>query len=373
MTLVSVGVAQAPGANDPELLVREDADMRSAWAQQWLQSDDPRLIAWGSWLARQDHLTKLAPLLLSQLDRYQPLEEYELQNPGNDRHDALLAVLDALIGLHVSVPPEQAGKLFSEFPSQSLILLIDSDRDTDPQLLEIFERAKANWNWLAAGNVLAKHRTPGFVSAVLSRLTLHLTVNVMGLGAGGFGVGAGASECMGGMEAPKPHWPIVGTYRLTQFPDRFRGSPVLLASGETPVFYWRIVGEYYNPTDDPGSCGDGDRDRYRAQYINAWLAPNPAHLSLEPYQVKFIGWKDKAEYRQELLALVQEQSQRFERAVSLLQQSGSRLTAEEAAEFKPRLEVLIQDMRQDNSAPLPIVLQESDSLRLVQQLSKPLI
>lgn len=347
--------------------------MRSTWAQQWLQSDDPRLIAWGSWIARQDHLTKLTPLLLSQLDRYQPPEEYELQSPRNDRHDALLAVLDALIGLQVNVPPEQASKLYSEFPSQSLILLIDSNADADSQLLEIFHRAKANWNWLAAGNVLAKHRTPGFASVVLSRLTLHLTVNVVGPGANGFGIGGTGSECMGGMGAPKPHWPIVGTYRLIQFPDRFRGNPVLLASGETPVFYWRIEGEYYNPTDDPGSCDDGDRDRYRAQFINAWLALTSPHLSLEPYQVKSIEWRGEADYRHDLLALVQEQSQRFERAVSLLQQSGSGLTAAEAAELKPRLEVLIQDTRQDNSAPLPIVLRESESLRLLQQLSKPLI
>src|SRR4029077_4910038 len=120
---------------------------------------------------------------------YQPTEG--LSSPADlDRHDSLLPVLDALIAMHAAVPAEQARKLYPEFPAQSLILLVRSPQPDDSALLGIMRIAKANWNWLAAGNVLIKDRTLGFAALLLSKFTQHLTVSAGHTGMGGFS-GAG--------------------------------------------------------------------------------------------------------------------------------------------------------------------------------------
>jgi hypothetical protein len=51
----SIAGQQAQPPSDPALLTSADAKERLAWANQWLQSDDPRRIAWAAWLVRQDH------------------------------------------------------------------------------------------------------------------------------------------------------------------------------------------------------------------------------------------------------------------------------------------------------------------------------
>jgi hypothetical protein len=126
-------------------------------------------------------LRSLTPLLVEQVDNYQPHEEYSAALAEDDRHDALLVVLDALIALDAIVPADQAHKLYPEFPSQSLILLLGSPNNT-LAVLDIFQKAKANWNWLTAGNVLVKIRYPrfpaGFAFTLLNRFTEHMTVSV---------------------------------------------------------------------------------------------------------------------------------------------------------------------------------------------------
>lgn len=205
--------AQQPPGSDPVLLLRTDAQQRTEWATKWLRSEDPLRVAWGAWLARQDHQTALIPLLIEKVEEYQPTDESQSQTAGRDRHDALLAVLDALIGLGAAVPAQEARKLYPEFAAQSLILLVRSQTDDQSALLDIFENARANWNWLAAGNVLVKTRPPGFASLLLSRFTQHITVSVFDPGHGG-GAAGGGSECGFSLRAPKALWPAVGLYLL---------------------------------------------------------------------------------------------------------------------------------------------------------------
>ena len=172
-------------ANDPALLMRADAQQRMKWAAEWLSSEDPQRVAWGAWLARlehQEHQAGLIPELLKKLEQYQPNDNFSYATTERDRHDAMLAVLDALIQLRAPVPTEQAHKLYAEFPAPSLILLIRSPDDKVPALFDIFQTARANANWLAAGNVLVKKPPPGFATALLSRFTQHsMTAGLVGV------------------------------------------------------------------------------------------------------------------------------------------------------------------------------------------------
>jgi hypothetical protein len=132
-------------------------------------------------------MTALIPLLLEKIKEYQPDDGFSLQAVQRDRHDSILVVLDALIELRVAVPVEDARKLYPEFAAQSVILLVRSQDDPQSALVDILRDTEANWNWLAAGNVLLKNRTPGFAALLLGRFTQHLAVTVVdpGRGVGG--------------------------------------------------------------------------------------------------------------------------------------------------------------------------------------------
>jgi hypothetical protein len=365
--------AQQPPDSDPVLLLRADAERRADWATEWLRSEDPLRVAWGAWLARQDHQTALIPLLIEKVGEDQPTDESRSHTVERDRHDALLVVLDALIGLGAAVPVQEARKLYPEFAAQSLILLVRSQTDAQSVLLNIFQNARANWNWLAAGNVLVKTRPPGFASLLLSRFTQHIMVSVFDPGHGGGGAGGG-SECGFSLRAPKARWPSVGLYLLTQFPERMPGlTATFLVGGDTTVYYWRVEpGNYDNPPDAPGSCDDGDRDRYRAQYLTRLMESSFPRMSMDPYPQITIVWKDEADYRQRLLATVEEQRTEFRRAVASLQHSGQVLTPAESATLKLRLEIVIRDERADRSPPLPAVLENDGTVSVRSTFTKPL-
>jgi hypothetical protein len=364
--------AQQPAESDPVLLLRADAERRADWATEWLRSEDPLRVAWGAWLARQDHQTALIPLLIEKVEEYRPTEESSSQTVERDRHDALLVVLDALIGLGATVPVKEARKLYPEFAAQSLILLVRSQTAAQSALFDIFHNARANWNWLAAGNVLVKTRPPGFAALLLTRLTQHVTVSVVDVGFGGGSAGFG-SECGFSPRAPKAHWPSVGLYLLTQLPERMPGlTATFLVGGDTTVYHWRVEpGNYDNPPDDPGFCDDGNRDQYRAQYLTRLMESSSSRISLDPYPQMTIEWKGETDYRQRLLAIAEEQRTEFRRAVASLQESGRVLTPAETATLKPRLEIVIRDERTDRSALLPAVVENDGTVAVRPAFTKP--
>src|SRR5579864_1164990 len=125
-TLVQIGLGMwifssllpaQEAAIDPALLMRADAQQRMKWAAEWLSSEDPQRVAWGAWLARlehQEYQTIFIPELLKKLEQYQPNDSFSYSTTERDGHDAMLAVLDALIQLHAPVPAEQAHKLYAE-------------------------------------------------------------------------------------------------------------------------------------------------------------------------------------------------------------------------------------------------------------------
>lgn len=359
------------GQDHPADVVRRDRSTRSIWANQWLQSENPLDVAWGAWLARVDSQTAALSLLLKQLPRYNQSEDSAPRSRSADQHDAMLQVLDALIELRAPVPVEDAHKLFPEFAAQSLILLIRSPDDAQPALLDIFDRASANWNWLAAGNALLKTRSPGFTARLVARFTEHLEISVWDPGVGG-GTGGGViSECGFSLRAPKPGWPPVGLYHLTEFPERIPWlSATFLIGGETPVYYWRAQpGNYDNPPDAQAACDDGSRDAYRAQYLTRLLPPFP-RIAIQAYPRVFLEWHDDILYREQFAAAIEKQLAQLRDAVASLQQSGL-LASGPAPIASPRLEIVIDDQRRDKSVPLPSV-KVDEAILLSAAFSKPL-
>ena len=104
MSCFAVTPAQQLPEVNPANLVKDNIQQRLRWAKEWLQSDDPQQMAWGAYLARTDRQRSLIPLLLQKVRDYQSPDTGFSDPVQNDRHNALLGVLDALISLHVQVP-----------------------------------------------------------------------------------------------------------------------------------------------------------------------------------------------------------------------------------------------------------------------------
>ena len=332
---------------------------RAAWAAEWLRSEDPRRVAWGAYLVRVDRLTDLIPQLIQKVAAYRPSSQVPLSGPERGPHDALLVVLDALIELRATVPVEDARKLYPEFYAQAVILLVRSPEPSERALFEIFDQAKANWTWLAVGNVLRQKYAAGFAARLLSKLTQHISVGVHDAGEGG-GIGPrSGSECgLFDFGRQKQGWPPVGMYQLTQLGWRIPWLPnMFLVNGEVPVYYWRAEpGSYDNWADRRGTCDDGDRDQYRAQYLRSLTESYLPKVELKSHTEFFLTWEGEERYRQQIGIIVEEARASFRRSVSVLQQSG-RLTAVEAAVQQPRIEMVLRDYRKNQSTAVPAVFE----------------
>ena len=368
MSCFAVTPAQQLPEVNPANLVKDNIQQRLRWAKEWLQSDDPQQMAWGAYLARTDRQRSLIPLLLQKVRDYQSPDTGFSDPVQNDRHNALLGVLDALISLHVQVPVEEAHKLYPEFSTQAVILLVRAGSNAGPALLDVFRLAKMNAVWLAAGNVLVKERTLGFAAALLSRFTHHIDVAVWNPGVGG-GVGGGGGECGQGDASPKHSWPPVGMYLLSQY--KLFHDPTLLIDGQTPVYFFREEREdYINPA-EMRSCNYGNRDTYRAQYLKELLQPSYSLPSFEAYPTVHVTWEGVNSYKQAVIEGVEKQRRGFHWIVEFLKDTGL-LTAEQAATLQLREEVVISDHRNSRETPLPQVLQDGNGLSIRAEFTQPL-
>jgi len=161
--------AQQSLPTDPASLLRGNMQQRATWGTRVAASSDPQRVAWGAWLAKTDRQVSLIPQLVQKVS-----ENQSLQEPGED--GAMLAILDALIELHARVPVAGAHRLYPRFAPQAIILLVGSGSSAQQPLLDIFDRTAVNAEWLAAGNVLFRYRTAGFVSRLMDKFTQHVTV-----------------------------------------------------------------------------------------------------------------------------------------------------------------------------------------------------
>jgi hypothetical protein len=192
-----------------------------------------------------------------------------------------------------------------------------------------------------------------------------------GLGSGG---GSGGSECGFSATAPKEGWPPVGLYLLTQFPERIPAiEATFLVGGESAVYYLRVgPGNYDNPSDVPGSCDDGNRDVYRAQYLKKLAESSFPPFNLDAYPRVTIEWKGEDTYKNKLFAEVEQRQAEFQRAVRRLLELGT-LTTSEAANLKPWIEIVVRDDRTDRRVPLLRFFGNDGMVAVRSRFLKPLM
>lgn len=365
---------------DPSVEIAALSKQRAALAKEWLQSTDPLHIAWGAALTRQESLRDLAPLLVAQAQEYSAADSIDgsyVVPADRDRHDAMLAVLDTLICLDLLLPAQTSGKLYGEFPTQALILLVRSGDEAKPAvLLNIFQHSRYDSPWLVAGNVLSHgYVFPPFAAGLMRSFTKHLSVTVTDRN-GGLGRG-GSSGCNGDVGyGLKANWPAVGAYAL-RHGYGLQSGVTLLADGDEPVYYLRYESKSYGGLSGPCDNGD-DRDTYRAEYLArmAILAGVRAPLradrakDVDPHPSLGIQWTNAEDYQREVLAAIVRQRDATFRVIQRLHELHW-LTDEDAASLQPHIEVTVWDQRQNKSVALPVVMPNDDNTRFISQSSPP--
>ncbi|MFZ0818487.1 MAG: hypothetical protein WAM91_00340 [Candidatus Acidiferrales bacterium] len=344
---------------EPSAVLKNMQQQSAQLAASWLHASDPRLQAWGAYFVLRDRLKDLSPDLIALLSAHQVVEK-DYNSPDNDQHDAIVAVLDALIQLDLKVPVSEAARLYPEFPAETLLLLSkfnSADDSTEPEvteaLLHIFESEPSSSNgWLAAGDLLASRRAPGFAALVLKGMVIHLDVGVWTPNQiGGFGSG---SSCCGGIfsHEPKKGWPEVGNYELFDCGTPGRESATMLAGGKDPAYYVRTVDALYG-YGSAGSCGcRADRKLIRQHFLETLLGDDDENIPVKATVSRGIEWHDGATFVSEILGFIQTQRDAIAQVVKELEDN-LLLTSDEAAVAMPRIEIQINDYRDGDKTPLP--------------------
>lgn len=338
--------------SDPAQILQSLQQQSEKYSAQWLASPDPRLRAWGAYAVLRDHQTDQVPTLLSLVAAYEPIPG-EPTSLNRDTHDAMLAILDAVIQLNAQVPAADAAKLYPEFPAQSVILLSRSRDNVSSHLLDIFEDQRSGLGaWLAAGDLLASNSALGFAAAVLDSMTIHASVAVTMPGQKPNGQGV-AGDKFGNILEPKPGWPEVGTYTLSRCPQTPREGAIVLASGIDTAYYHRHVDSKYDPDAKEDFCFILDRDTFREHLLDRLMNESADNPPLPAVVQVGITWRGSSNYLSRLNGLVAREQAEVHNVIWRLQCSGMLVSGESIT--GPHIEVRIWDQRPQGSPPLPLI------------------
>ena len=100
--------------------------------------------------------------------------------------------------------------------------------------------------------------------------------------------------------------------------------------------------------------------------------PNTLAKNLDAYPKAAIQWRGGANYRRQLAAAIDERRKLFDLAVANLQVPRV-LTPDEATSLRPRIEIVIRDLRSDHSVPLPNVAKDDGLIAIKTNLTMPLL
>lgn len=367
MVALSSQIVWAQTQADPAVIVQSQEKQSVGLAAEWLGSSDARVRAWGAYLALRDRQVNLVPQLIGLVKAYS-VTGSPLTSSERDEHDAMLAVLDAIIQMQGGFPTDVAAKLYPEFPAQALISLSHDGPKAASSLLEIFKTEnKLPGVWLAAGNLLMLWNPSGFAAAILANLTVHAHIAVVSENSGaGIGGGYGGS-CGSGVPPVKTGWPPVGKYYVRNTTSGFTGD-VLLQGGADPAFYFRTVdAAYVVRNDDESGCSkmfELNRDTVREHYL-AKLAPEPpGEPFVRSYVEQTISWHDDTTYVISLRAFIGQQQRLFEALGKKLMDAGL-ISAEEREAARPSLEVRISDFRRNSPPTLPLLQDAGSNVKII--------
>jgi len=304
---------------------REEAKREVA---RLLQSGSARDRAWAAHFIGQFELKELAPSLIEFLD-----------SPVDTSIRTHNVALDGLIRMNVDVPSRTLMRLYRMHPEQVVILLARSPVENRDELFAIAHRPALHIFWVAACNLLAQTRAPGFAAFLLRELEVRVTVSLSNDGSG-YGSADGLSYCRGcGLSGPPEDIPPHVQYELTSEP---KGDATMFAPGAHPVYYERRV---LREREGISSSDFGvERDRYTIDYLADILGKSTEEIKLQCTYSDSIVWAGSAKYRRKIERIRRNVKRDFEYVKEQLKVKGL-LTSSEAEAAYMNLSIVVVDLR----------------------------
>lgn len=326
--------------------------------ENWLLSDDSRLVAWGARDVLVSRNGALTADLLNLATEWQPLipesatdGSIQLSKEQVNKRDAMAAVLDALIQMHVPVPGDTLRALAPDFPVAVAILLSRmTAEDSEPLALDFYHSPPQYGYGLqyASAAMLAQHPPSGFPADVMAGITVRADVFVVLPDAPEVGFGGGSSgDCFKQPNLQRSSWPPIGQYSLSK--EQERGS-VLLVSGIDAIYVKRYESEsYLSPCGEP-SLGPYERQRLIAEILGV----SPDAISWKIRLTTIIPFYSDEQFGRDLLQFIDNEEQRYRQTAIALVDRGL-MTGAEVEQSVPKLEIHTNDMRGQNASPMPTI------------------
>jgi hypothetical protein len=323
-----------------EPVITAETPASPAQLHEWLNSDDPRLIAWAADFARRTHDASIVAEIPPLIERWgvQRISASDLSRAGQGR--ATTALLDTLIQENVEAPAQMIEAIAESYPEQAAILIARLPMEESRTTLEDWTYG-ATGAWGArtlarvASMMLAKAPEPRFVARVVSEAEEELVVRVASSDEVGAGTGSGTFGDSMGTGGPAG-WPEVFTYALVEN-DTDAEAPVVVTLDADKISSHRVEdGRGW------GTCfGVEPLDAVtRHRLIAHWLGVQDKDLAWQAQDGATIAWKDRATYERQLGALVEAHREQLRATVETLEQRG--LVTEGLVQNIPRLVVTIQ-------------------------------
>lgn len=308
--------------------------------QACLGSDDPRIVAWGAYVASIRNDDADLPMLLRLVDRWN-MPKRAATPQDYQKIAAMSAVLDAVIQTGHTVSAARLTSIAEIFPAQALIFASRHPvSEVAPLLLAQYNRRKRSSNedmariaamMLAkappkgfAASVLAESEEQMFVSVVSKRSTVHL---VPGIGCGdGFGGGEPAG------------WPPLFDYAFEE--NSGRKDLVLVQAGGDRITCIRHASGGWGSCHEPRPLTSVTRHHLLAEM----LGQNPKSTQWQAHQFVTLQWKSRNQFRRDLHRQIAEEEAKIKNTVRALY-AKKLLTETEVQSVQPKLSVTVSDER----------------------------
>jgi len=326
-------------------------------------SGDPRLVAWGAHDALEAGDQTLVPYLLALADAWQPLSRQPVghDSPNGlspdglnqeqlDARDAMAAVLDALIQMEVSVPTGALGNLAPDFGNDVAILLSRLPADeAAPLAMELYRSPPEHGFALqfVSASLLALHPVSGFAADLMANITVEARVVAVLPGtAAGFGGSNGSCAVL--REQERKGWPSTGQYALS----RQGGEGAMpLVGGIDPIYARRSLSSHFRGDESTTHMFMNLTSGQRQRLIAEMLGVAPAAIPWSTGPTEDIEFRSQQQFEQLLRAFISGEQQK-QRATLADLVAHQLVTADEAEQSLPTLEIHLIDMRGESDAPL---------------------
>lgn len=324
--------------------------------ETWLQSDDPRLVAWAAHDALLSHDRQLISQMLTIAGQWQPLTPQDanekirpLSQELKDKRDAMAAVVDGLIQMDVVVPADPLRALAPDFGNEVAILLARMPADDAQPLALGFYQSPAGHGYglqYVSAALLAQRPPEGFAVDLLKSIRVVADVFVLDPGAGGVGRGV-AGDCFRQPTEFRRDWPSTGQYRISKQKD---DGAVMVVGGVNPVYATRELSTTYLDEDCPSPyLGPNERQRLIAEMLD--IAPESMPWRTElTMEIEFVS---SEQFDFELHRFIDEQQEKYRQTAAALAARGM-MNLAEVDEALPRLTLAISDMRGSDATNNPI-------------------